>query len=165
MPLDWRPMRPADLAGVVGVAAISFPDHFESLACFENRLALNPSGNFVLAQTDGAVRGYLVAYPWRSGTIPALNVVVPALPADADTLYLHDLALHPDVRGQGHSRTIVERLVARARRDGWTSVSLVAVNDAARFWEGHGFTVRDTPALRAKLVSYGADARAMSRSL
>ena len=55
---------------VVEVARLSFPDHFEDRACFENRLALYPRGCFVLEEGDGAARGYLIAYPWRADSAP-----------------------------------------------------------------------------------------------
>ena len=42
-------MRPTDIDAVVEVARLSFPDHFEDRACFQNRLALYPRGCFVLA--------------------------------------------------------------------------------------------------------------------
>ena len=163
--LGWRLMTAADLDAVAALAVIGFPDHFEGRDCFENRLALNPSGCFVLADASDAPRGYLVAYPWRAGAAPALNTLIGAIPADATILYLHDLALHPDVRGGGWSQIIVERLADQARAQGWPALALVAVNDAAPFWERRGFAVDDSPALKAKLASYGADARYMVRGL
>jgi GNAT superfamily N-acetyltransferase len=163
--LTWRAMTAGDLDGVVRVAALGFPDHFEGRECFANRLALNPSGCFVLADAGDAVFGYLVAYPWRSGSAPALNTLLEQLPDDADLMYLHDLALHPDARGGGHAKPIVERLADQARDAGWLVVALVAVNDAAPFWARHGFEVRDAPEMRAKLASYGPDARYMARAL
>lgn len=80
-------------------------------------------------------------------------------------LYLHDLALHPDARGQGATAAIVERLADQARRDGWRRIALVAVNDATAFWQRVGFGIVEDPALAAKLASYGADARYMIRAL
>lgn len=165
MPLDWRPMVEADLDAVAAIALIGFPDHFEGRDCFGNRLALSPSGCFVLADGDEAPKGYLVAYPWTDGSAPALNVLVEAIPADAAVMYLHDLALHPEVRGGGWSRPIVERLAGQARAAGWPALTLVAVNDAAPFWERHGFAVVDSPAIGAKLAGYGPDARYMVRRL
>lgn len=162
--LNWRPMAPTDLDGVVRVAALGFPDHFEDRACFENRLTLNPSGCSVLAGEAG-VFGYLIAYPWRNGEIPPLNTRIEALPTDADRLYLHDLALDPAIRGGGHAATAIERLVVQSREDGWPAISLVAVNDAAPFWARHGFEVVESPALATKLASYGPDARYMARAL
>ncbi len=158
-------MTAEDLDAVVGIAAIGFPDHFEGRACFANRLALNPSGCFVLAGPGGPPMGYAVAYPWRADAAPALNTLIEAIPDDAGVLYLHDLALHPDARGGGHSRAIVARLADRAREDGWPAMALIAVNDAVVFWEGHGFSVRDGAGMTDKLASYGADARYMIRPL
>lgn len=160
----WRPMVEGDLDGVVAVARVAFPDHPEDRACFAERLGLHPAGCFVLAEGE-AVRGYLVAYPWRTDAAPALNALVGAIPADAGTMYLHDLALSPRARGGGWTRPIVERLAGLARAQGWPSLSLVAVNGAAPFWAKLGFEARDTPALRDKLASYGADARYMVRKL
>ncbi|HYD26532.1 GNAT family N-acetyltransferase [Brevundimonas sp.] len=161
----WRPMSPGDLDAVAEIALVAFPDHFEGRACFDNRLALNPSGCFVLADRDDAPKGYLVAYPWRENEAPALNTLIEAIPDDAGVMYLHDLALHPDIRGQGWSEPIVERLAADARAAGWPALALVAVNGAAPFWEGRGFVVVDSPAMRAKLAAYGPDARYMARAL
>lgn len=163
--LSWRPMTADDLDGVVEVAAIGFPDHFEGRDCFENRLGLNPSGCFVLSAEGGPVRGYMVAYPWRREAAPALNTLIDALPEDAEVMYLHDLALHPEARGGGHARPVVEALADQARAQGWRELALVAVNDAAPFWGRYGFNVHETPAMAAKLASYGDDARYMLRTL
>ena len=119
----------------------------------------------MLAEGEGPPRGYLVAYPWRRDSAPALNSLIGAIPDDAGLLYLHDLALHPDARGQGRSRPIVERLAAGAKAAGWPALALVAVNDAAPFWEGLGFTAVETPEMAAKLASYGPGARYMLRRL
>ena len=163
--LTWRPMAAADLEGVAAVAAGAFPDHPEDRACFANRLALHPAGCKVLADRADRVAGYLAAYPWRADDAPALNTLIEAIPDDATVMYLHDLALHPEARGGGWSRPIVERLATEARAAGWPALALVAVNDAAPFWEGLGFTAVEAPEMAAKLASYGPDARYMLRRL
>ena len=160
----WRPMTEADLDRVAGIAVIGFPNHFEGRDCFENRLALNPAGCFVL-QTPGGLAGYLVAYPWTRDAAPTLNTLIEAIPADASILYLHDLVLTPAMRGQGWSRPAVAAVVDLARASGRTTIALVAVNDAVDFWRGHGFDVRETPEMAAKLTSYGSDARYMTRTV
>ena len=164
MALGWRSMTAVDLDAVAAIAAVGFPDHFEGRDCFENRLTLNPSGCFVLAG-EGPPVGYLVAYPWIADAAPALNTVIPAIPDDASVMYLHDLALDPGVRGGGLSRGIVERLADQARADGWPSLTLVAVNAAAPFWERHRFVVVDAPGMADTLAAYGAGARYMRREL
>lgn len=156
-------MTEADLDGVVEVARVSFPDHPEDRACFAERLHLHAGGCLSLVTAAGVVEGYIVAYPWKGVAAPALNSLIGALPDDPDRIYLHDLALKPSARGGGRTREAVEHIVRHARTLGFPLVGLVAVNDAVRFWEGQGFTVVDSPGIRAKLESYGPDARCMDR--
>lgn len=163
--LNWHAMTESHLDGVVEVARLSFPDHPEERACFSNRLELHPQGCFVLGDKDGGVLGYMVAYPWTRGSAPALNALIPALPGDADLIYLHDLALHPDARGGGYTRPVVEQLADQARAAGWPALALVAVNDAAAYWGRLGFVEESPPGMVEKLASYGADARYMVRPL
>lgn len=163
--LTWRPMRPTDIDAVVEVARLSFPDHFEDRACFQNRLALYPRGCFVLADGEAPGQGYLIAYPWRADNAPPLNTVIEGLPAEPALIYLHDLALHPQARGGGVTGAVVERLAEQAAGDGWPAIALVAVNDAVNFWRRHGFEAQAAPGMAAKLASYGADARYMVRRL
>ncbi len=163
--LIWRLMTEGDLDAVADIALIGFPDHFEDRDCFANRLALWPRGCFVLADATDRPLGYLVAYPWRADQAPALNTLIAAIPDDATVMYLHDLCLHPDARGQGSTGEIIERLAGQARGQGWPALALVAVNDATGFWARHGFAVRESPAIAAKLAGYGSDARYMIRPL
>ena len=173
--VDWRPMRGRDVDGVVRVAAAAFPDHFEARACFAERLARFPQGCFVLAPTAAAhsgsgapdaVRGYLIAYPWPLGAIPPLNSLLGGLPDGVESVYLHDLALHPDLRGRGHARPAVDMLVAALGPLGTRRIALVSVNDTVPFWQAMGFApVAGDPALVRKLESYGEGARYMLREL
>lgn len=160
----WRAMQPADVPGVVEVARLAFPHHFEDRSCFAERLALYPAGCFTL-EIAGRVAGYLIAYPWTAGSAPPLNSLIGALPADASVIYLHDLALHPRARGKGLTSGIIDRLAMQARADGWDAIALVAVNEAAGFWARAGFAAVDGPAMAAKLTSYGANAVYMQRAL
>lgn len=162
--LTWRAMTVADLDGVVLVARVAFPDHFEDRDCFENRLALHPEACFVL-EGEGAIQGYLVAYPWLYGSAPALNTRIDALPETPELIYLHDLALSPALRGRKAAGPVIRRLVEQARAAGFDRIALVAVNDAAPFWERHGFTVEQASGMAEKLASYGPDARYMIRRL
>jgi ribosomal protein S18 acetylase RimI-like enzyme len=163
--LAWRQMEEGDLEGVVAVARIAFPDHFERRACFEERLALFPQGCFVLAVAE-AVQGYLIAYPWPLGSVPPLDSLLGSLPDDGGAWYLHDLAFHPDARGQGHARPIVADLFGAVREMGCRTIALVAVNASAPFWRGMGFApVTGDPALARKLANYGDEAAYMIRAL
>ena len=158
-------MTPSDLDGVVGVAAKAFPNHPEDRACFADRLRLYPSGCRVLANADGEVAGYLVAYPWRLDDAPALNARLDALPETPDVLYLHDLALAHAARGGGHAKRGVHLAVQTARDAGLERIALIAVNDAAPFWARQGFETRHSTNLTRKLAGYGEDAVYMIRAV
>jgi ribosomal protein S18 acetylase RimI-like enzyme len=154
--MHWRAMAAADLDGVVAVAAIAFPDHPEGRACFAERLALAPNSCWVLAD-EAHVTGYLIAYPWPLGEIPPLDTLLGGLPDAPAAWYLHDLALLPEARGQGHAAAGLALLLAHTD----APIALVSVNDSAAFWAAHGFVAQPS----AKLKSYGPHARYMVRSV
>jgi len=156
--MRWRAMTSGDLDGVVAVARIAFPDHPESRACFEERLALAPESCFVL-EGEGHVAGYLIAYPWPLEAIPPLDTLLGSLPEARDSWYLHDLALLPEARGGGNARAGLALLLAQLD----APIALVSVNYSATFWQAQGFEPQDSPALKVKLSSYGPDARYMVR--
>lgn len=150
-------MAEADLKRVVDIAGVCYPNHPEDMAIFVERLRLFPDGCLVLAN-EGAVEGYVLSYPWRADAAPPLNALILALPSHPEVYHLHDLALMPAARGQGHSHTALDRLPT-----GDLPISLVSVNGTVPFWERHGFVVRATGDLVSRLASYGADARFMLR--
>jgi ribosomal protein S18 acetylase RimI-like enzyme len=158
--MRWRAMEAGDLDGVVAVARIAFPDHPEGRACFEERLALAPESCFVLEGERG-VAGYLIAYPWPHGAIPPLDTLLGGLPESRESWYLHDLALLPEARGGGNARAGLALLFDQLD----APIALVSVNESAAFWQAQGFVPQDDPELRAKLSSYGPDARYMVRGV
>ncbi|WP_050886801.1 GNAT family N-acetyltransferase [Bradyrhizobium sp. ORS 285] len=153
-------MAIGDLAMVDAIAARVHPDFPEDAAVFAERLLLYPDGCHVLAAAADSV-GYLISHPW-CGRPPSLNSLIRRIPPEANTYYVHDLALLPSARGSGAAATIVEQLVEQARRLQLASVSLVAVNGSVPFWEKQGFVV---VAQDHDATGYGEDARRMVRHL
>jgi ribosomal protein S18 acetylase RimI-like enzyme len=162
---NWRPMTQADLPGVNAIAAVVHPSYPEDVAIFQERLALYPEGCHVLAATGGTLAGYIVSHPWRDREPPPLNSLLGALPAQPSTYYIHDIALLPEARGAGAAKTITAILIDHARRAGFATVSLIAVNGSQPFWERAGFARIDDRRLAAKLTSYGGDACVMTSPL
>lgn len=152
-------MTGGDLPACLALADLLFPDHPEDPACFTERLGLSPSTCLVL-DGSGGIRGYAIAYPWRRGALPPLNGMLGALPGQPDVLYIHDLAVHPDLAGRGLARAALALLRERASSTGLTAMALVAVNHSQAFWTERGFSLQ--PADPAKLATYGADARYMA---
>lgn len=162
--MPWRPMTSEDLRDALKVADEVHVDHPEDREIFEERLSLHPGGCHVLVE-DGRVLGYAITHPWRFAEPPPLNTRLRAIPADANTYYVHDVALLPAGRGRGHAGRIGDLLAARAKADGFTTMSLVAVNGSQSFWERLGFRTEAVPGLATKLLSYGSDAVLMVRDL
>lgn len=162
--MPWRPMTAQDLDRVQELADRIHLDHPEDPEVFAERLALYPQGCHVLEE-DGRIVGYAIAHPWRFGEPPPLNSQLRAIPTDADTYYLHDVALLPRGRGKGLAAQGAELIAEHARAAGFANMSLVAVNNSQTFWKRLGFRVASVPGLDTKLLSYGSDAALMKRDL
>lgn len=156
----WRPMTAADLPAVSRIGDAVHPAFPESDAVFEERLRLFPQGCRVAEGPDGALVGYAVAHPGRIFAPPPLDALLHHLPAEANCLYVHDVALLPAVRGGGLGRAVVGELTALARRTGLHCLALTAVNGSAAWWQRRGFLrlQPEPPELIDKLRSYGSDA-------
>lgn len=162
--MHWRNLTTFDLPVVESIAAVVHPGFPEDIAVFAERQRLYPDGTRLL-ELNGTPSGYILSHPWHYKALPALNSLLGAVPADADTYYLHDLALLPAARGTGAAAMIVGEMLRHARATGFASMSLVAVNGSMPFWYKHGFRVVDAPELAEKLTSYEGAARFMVKPL
>ena len=155
-------MRAADLARVEPLGNAIHTGHPERPAVFAERQALCPVGCHVLDRGDRLV-GYVISHPWTLGAPPMLDTLLGALPAAADTWYIHDLALHGAARGSGAGGAMVGHLAALAAAHGLATLSLIAVGASPPFWGRHGF--RPHPLAGTKVASYGPGAAYMVRAL
>jgi len=162
--MPWRLMARDDIDRVKELADRIHLDHPEDRHVFEERQHLYPGGCYVLVE-DERIAGYALTHPWRFGEPPRLNSRLGAIPQDATTYYIHDVALLPTGRGKGYAGEAARLLTEHARKEGFTNISLVAVNNSQAFWERQGFRVTAAPGLKAKLLSYGPDAALMVRDL
>ena len=138
--MTWRAMTAADLPEVAAISAAVHDRYGESAEVYAERLALWPTGCFVWQRRD-AIAGLLVAHPWHRATSPELGALLGAIPQDADSLYLHDIALLPETRGQGAGKTATQLVIDLARQAGYRDLTLVAVNGAEAFWTTQGFAI------------------------
>lgn len=162
MSITLRPMGFADLDAVLRVQAACYPPPMqEPAAVLMARLAAASATCLAACDADG-VCGYLFAYPSRLGSVTDLGAPFAVAP-DADTLYLHDLAVDPRALGRGLARALVGELLARGQGLGLVHAALVAVQDSTRFWSGFGFAARATR--DTGLLTYPPGAVYMARSL
>jgi ribosomal protein S18 acetylase RimI-like enzyme len=158
MTFTLRPMLHADLAAVLAVQAACYPPAMqESFDVVLARLRTAPETCLVAADDEG-VCAYVFAYASRLGAVTPLGAgFAPA--ADADTLYIHDLAVAPHALGRGLARGLANELAALGLARGLPHAALVAVQDARRFWEGLGFAAHPAGPMAAEaLASYPGDA-------
>lgn len=162
--VEWRPLTYGDLDAVMRLQEQAYPWHQEERAVFENRLGLYSEGCVALSDAQG-LKGYLISHPWHAASPPPLDSRLDRLPEHPGTYYLHDLALAQAAHGAGHARRLAALIARHAVERGFASLSLVAVNNSAVFWQRQGFAPAMTPVLAEKLASYGADAIFMTRAL
>jgi ribosomal protein S18 acetylase RimI-like enzyme len=159
-----RPMRDADLDAVLAVQAACYPPAMrEPAGVVLSRLRAAPATTLV-ACDGAAVRAYAFAYPSRLGRITPLNAGFAPAP-EADTLYVHDLAVAPGAHGRGVGRRLAQALFDGARDAGLRHGALVAVLDAAPFWASLGFAPSDPGSGAVALASYPPGAAYMVRAL
>lgn len=153
----WRAMTRADLDAVVQTANRCHPDYPEDRAIFAERLQLFPMGCAVF-MLRGDVTGYQIAHPAIEGCPIPLNEALGAIEADADVLYVHDLALAPEARGFHAAGKAVANLKILTCDLGYQRLALVAVNRSSGFWERQGFVEMVLPGDdRQGLGAYGND--------
>ncbi len=164
--LRVRPLTVADLPGLLEVQLACYgADFAESGEVFARRLACAAQCSLVL-EREGRVRAYLAAYRSRMSKVTPLHGDFEAVEAP-DTLYLHDMAVHPDAAGQGLARALLQPLWEQARAEGLRHTALVSVQGSRAYWERHGYRAHllDQPLQRQRLQGYGEGALYMCRPL
>jgi len=162
--VPWRLMTRSDLREVHSISLQVHTANPEDPSVFVERLRLYRTGCLVLEPGD-KVSGYVISHPWRFKVPSKLNAHLGQIPRDADTYYIHDIALPESARGQGAGTEAVERLADKARRAGLATLSLVAISDSTRFWRRQGFRAVVDAGLAATRASYGSASRYMVRDL
>jgi GNAT superfamily N-acetyltransferase len=152
-------MLPAHLAGVKELADRAHPGLPERIDVYADRLAAYPSGSRVVVSA-GAVSGYAVSHPARLFAPPALDHLLGTIGPEADSYYIHDVVVAPELRGQGLARIGVEALLAALP---YQATALVSVYGTVPFWTGFGFADETAALASGKLAQYGDDARYMVR--
>lgn len=163
-PTVVRRMRAADIDAVLDIQADCYteliPESAESLLA---KLAASPATCFIASSGPRQI-GYLISIPWLRSSPPLLNASTCRLPGHPDCLYLHDLAVQPAARGANAGQLLIAAFMEQLAALRFDCAALVAVQGSAAYWQRHGFAaVEPSPALAAKLASYGSNVRYMMR--
>lgn len=163
-----RLMLPADLDAVLRVQAACYPAPMQEPAAVLHARLRAAGETCAVASAhraaggDSAIGGYLFAYPSRLGRVTDLGAPFEVAP-QADTLYLHDLAVGPDALGRGLARRLVGHVLSVGRARGLAHSALVSVQDSAGFWHGLGYRAAATA--DSGLLTYPPGALYMARAL
>ena len=132
---------------------------------FSRRVARPANCSLVLGR-DGQVCAYLAACRSALGKVTPLHSDFEAVP-QADTLYLHDMAVLPTCAGQGLAQALLKSGWDHAAEQGLRHTALVSVPDSQTEWERHGYAQQPLgdAAQRERLASYGAGAVYMARAM
>ena len=165
-PVRLRALAHRDLADLLAVQQACYGAGFvESAEVFARRLA-SPANCSLVLERDGQVCAYLAAYRSALGKVTPLHGDFEPVP-QADTLYLHDMAVLPACAGQGLAQALLQSLWGHAAVQGLRHTALVAVQGSQPYWERHGYAPRPLgdAAQRERLASYGAGAVYMARAM
>lgn len=153
-----RPIQDADWPAILRLQAAAYHAFDpESEAVMRSKQQLGPHSCLV-ADAAGQVVGYCLAHPWKADEPAGLDTLYPA-PAGHSSLYIHDVVVAADWRGQGIAEAFLQRLT-RQQPALPAQLALVAVQGADRFWRRHRF--RAVPC-RKDLDAYGPGAVYMQR--
>lgn len=167
-------LEPADMRACAVIECMSYPAEVaEGEAVLARHRAHFPAGALAARSTGGVVMGYALAAPVRFDACPLVLAAEDSpeaaglATADADTLYLHDLAVAPTHRGCGVAEELLCRVAALAPT---LPITLTAVCGAAGYWQRRGFAAvepaRMSDAACMRLADYPpvCDAQLMQRA-
>lgn len=162
-------MTPVDLDAVLALQQRCYGvDFLEHRDAFAAKLAVTDglACCWMARRDDGEPLAYAVSLPVCEDTLPALDAPRCERPVQPTLLYLHDMAVAPEARSLGLASRLLARLTERALALNLPQMGLVAVQGSVPYWQRQGFAepAALAPALRAKLASFGADARFLLQS-
>lgn len=161
-----RAMQVRDIPAVMSIQEESYAaEVLEDETVIRARLAACPQLAWV-AEDELGVCAYLFAYHSRVGKVTPLDGHFQPH-AEADCLYLHDLAVSRRAGGRGIGPALVQRNLEQARSQQLRYSALVSVQESEAFWSRLGYATHDeleAPQID-NLASYQIPAVYMVRAL
>lgn len=167
IPLSIRTATPEDISQILRIQARCYqPDFLEAAQAFASKIQASPQTCW-LVHRGQHIAAYLVSVPVDRHTFPALDAATFQLSPSPELLYWHDMAVHPDFRGDGIAARLASHALQQAKQLGFKQLGLIAVQDSSSYWHKHGFNITDSHAygLTAKVASFGSDAVFMQQTL
>lgn len=133
-----RTMQEDDIPAVLSIQKEAYsPQLQEDEAVIRSRLAACPQLAWIAEDAEG-VCAYLFAYHSCVGKVTPLDGEFQRH-AEADCLYLHDLAVSPRAGGRGIGQALVRKKLEQAKAHQLRYSALVSVQDSEAFWSRLGY--------------------------
>ncbi len=137
--MEIRELMAGDISSVLEIQREAYiPELLESADTFLNRLNLFPQGALGCF-LENHLSAYIFFHPWIKDRIVPLDKLIDRLPPDADSIYLHDLAVGSGFRRRDLGRKLIDNVFQLGDKLGIRWYSLVAVQSSERYWQRYGF--------------------------
>lgn len=137
-----RPMTQQDIQQVLQIQSECYTKvALEEESTIRARLLASPDTAWVAENTDG-IGAYLMGYQSVLGKVTPLDGGFEVAP-QANSLYLHDLAVSVRLHGTGVGSALVQFACGHAQRNGMLYSTLVSVQNTSHFWAKHGYAIWD----------------------
>lgn len=156
MSVKIRLMQHDDLPAVIALQDQCYSDAlYEPPTLLSQRLASAPQSCWLVEAADGELLAYLFSYPALLGKVTVLASPF-AVAQEPELLYLHDMAVSDQARGQGVARALLMQAKQYAAELGLSTLALVAVQGSVPYWQKQGFVIQPplNAAAEAALKSY-----------
>lgn len=160
--LSWQLISESDFPRVNQIGDFAHPFLFERPEVLAEKMRFLPAACQKLVKNEEIV-GYGIAHPWVSFHIPPLNSFLGTLPGKPDCLYIHDVVVLPQARGQHAAGEYIAQMLSVARNAGLPVLALVSVYGTSPMWQRYGFREITDRGLDEKIATYGSTARYMIR--
>lgn len=160
-----RVVQAGDLSAIHAIQAESYPPSMqEGMDVIRRRIDV-ATGTCWIALDDIGLCGYLFAYPSTLGAVTPLGGDF-SIPPDADTLYLHDLAVSRRMAGRRVGNALFTLAMKNARPRNLHYSALVSVQGSREYWMRQGYQSSEpAPSDVVLLSDYPADAVYMTKRL
>ncbi len=160
---EWVPLGADDISEVYRIANIVHPDLPERLEVFAEKFRLFPQGCLKFVD-ESRMWGYGIAHPWNIFPIPDLDTLTISYPDDADCMYIHDVAVLPEARGNHAAERYVAIMRKLSQELSLARLACVSVYGTDVLWSRFGFETVASVEISQQLKKYGPTAKYMIAS-
>ncbi|MDR0306540.1 MAG: GNAT family N-acetyltransferase [Chitinispirillales bacterium] len=157
---EWQPLGKEYFDALNKIAEQIHKTVPERPEIFTEKIELFPDGCRGLF-FDNRLVGYGISHLWNLNSIPPLNDFLGYLPENPTCIYIHDVAVLPEMRGHKAADRFMDYIMQLAKKLSINSLALVSLYGTDIFWSRFGFKIYSNNDIESKLKTYGETAKYM----